>query len=268
MTITLSIHRVGMGEYYVYVVLYCCFFMVSNISETRVLDIKSGSITLPILKLFTRDIELICEQLTKKVSFAPDFFRDAPILIDISDICSDEQDIVEFSVLVEMLRHLGLAPIGIRGGTTDQHRAARSVHLVVFSMHETTREIKIPPTEPCPSTSIPPVVSVHATKLINQPVRSGQRVYAVGGDLVVLSQVSAGAELMADGNIHVYSTLRGRALAGMQGNVEARIFCTDLQAELVAVGNQYKTSEKFENISPGKPVQIFLQNGELMIKYL
>ena len=103
------------------------------------------------------------------------------------------------------------------------------------------------------------------TKLITHPIRSGQRIYAAG-DLVIMAQVSAGAEIIAEGNIHVYSTLRGRALAGVQGNIEARIFCFDLQAELISIAGNYKVSEDLGASARNKPVQIYLQEKALIIK--
>jgi septum site-determining protein MinC len=103
------------------------------------------------------------------------------------------------------------------------------------------------------------------TVLITQPVRSGQRIYAAG-DLVILAQVSAGAEIIAEGNIHVYNTIRGRALAGVQGNTQARIFCFDLQAELISIAGNYKVSEDLDESMRNKPVQIYLQGQSLIIK--
>ncbi|WP_373508014.1 septum site-determining protein MinC, partial [Thiocapsa sp.] len=104
--------------------------------------------------------------------------------------------------------------------------------------------------------------------LVTRPVRSGQRVYAVGGDLSIIAAVSSGAELMADGNIHVYGPLRGRALAGMKGNTAARIFCQDLQAELVSVAGHYRVSENIPSELRGVPVQIYLDQKILRIEKL
>jgi septum site-determining protein MinC len=101
--------------------------------------------------------------------------------------------------------------------------------------------------------------------MITHPVRSGQRIYSTG-DLIILAQVSAGAEIMAEGNIHVYGSLRGRALAGVQGNTEARIFCSDLQAELISIAGNYKVSEDLNGTVLHQPVQIYLQNHTLVIK--
>ena len=100
--------------------------------------------------------------------------------------------------------------------------------------------------------------------LITHPIRSGQRIYAKG-DLTILSLVSAGSEIMAEGNIHVYGALRGRALAGVQGNSESRIFCSALQAELVSIAGHYKINEELDTIDPHKPAQIFLKDQALII---
>ena len=102
-------------------------------------------------------------------------------------------------------------------------------------------------------------------RLITQPVRSGTQVYARGGDLVVTAAVSPGAELVADGNIHVYGPLRGRALAGAGGDAEARIFCSRLEAELVSIAGRYLVSEQLPPELHGAPVQIALVDDQLTV---
>ncbi|MDH5327151.1 MAG: septum site-determining protein MinC, partial [Gammaproteobacteria bacterium] len=110
------------------------------------------------------------------------------------------------------------------------------------------------------------VFVTETSKFIKQPIRSGQRVYAKGGDLVILGAVNHGAEVMADGNIHIYAPLRGRALAGLDGNSESRIFCHSMEAELVAVAGNYRV---FEDKVPAdlykKSVQIYLEGEQLKI---
>src|SRR5206468_5302718 len=103
------------------------------------------------------------------------------------------------------------------------------------------------------------------SRLIMQPVRSGTQIYARSTDLVVTAPVSAGAEIMADGNIHVYAALRGRALAGADGDVEARIFCSRLEAELVSIAGRYLVSEQLPAEQRGFPVQIALVDDQLTI---
>ncbi|MGH8553382.1 MAG: septum site-determining protein MinC, partial [Methylococcales bacterium] len=115
--------------------------------------------------------------------------------------------------------------------------------------------------------AVAPVERATST-LVERPVRSGQRVYAANGDLIVLATVSAGAEIIAEGNIHVYGTLRGRALAGVKGDLNARIFCTDLQAELVSISGQYQISEGIDHSLHGKAAQIYLSGESLFIEML
>jgi septum site-determining protein MinC len=104
--------------------------------------------------------------------------------------------------------------------------------------------------------------------LVDRPVRSGQRIYAAGGDLTVVAPVSSGAELMADGNIHIYAALRGRVIAGLKGDAKARIFCSDLQAELVSVAGHYRVSENIPAELKGRQVQVFLDSEVLRIEPL
>jgi len=122
------------------------------------------------------------------------------------------------------------------------------------------------PQRPPVQATTPPPPS-HAL-LITQPVRSGQRVYAKGTDLIVMAPVGYGAEIMADGHIHVYNTLRGRALAGVRGDTECRIFCRDLQAELVSIAGNYRISEDLEEELRGQPVQIYMRDTALIIESL
>jgi len=108
-------------------------------------------------------------------------------------------------------------------------------------------------------------VPVSANKLITTPIRSGQQVYAPGGDLVVLAPVSAGAEILADGNIHVYGPLRGRALAGVKGDTEARIFCQSLEAELISIAGNYKVNEDLQKEHWKEGIQARLEGDQLVI---
>ena len=144
------------------------------------------------------------------------------------------------------------------------HYCYRVILFIVWALQPTSENKKIltPPPEPQAQPSDP---ETSQALLITQPIRSGQRIYAKG-DLVITAQVSAGAEIMAEGNIHVYNTLRGRASAGVQGNTEARIFCFDLQAEIVSIAGIYKVSEDIDDAFRNKPVQIYLQDQAFIIK--
>jgi septum site-determining protein MinC len=228
-------------------------------------EIKWGSINVPILKLLSDDLEAVASSLQQKVKQAPDFFRNAPVVIDLHDLAVPDAEL-DFSRLVQALHECGLVPVGVRGGVESQHHAARVAALAVLAdtKHESAHHAPSPKPAARPAVHIEPAIG----KLIDHPIRSGQRIYAAGGDLVVLAPVSAGAEIMADGNIHVYNSLRGRALAGVQGNLNSRIFCLDLQAELVSIGGHYKISENLSDSVRGKPVQIYFRDNSLVIEDL
>lgn len=249
--------------------------MSANSPEQRrqlaALEIKAGSITLPILKLFTADLGVLSVQLEQKLGRAPEFFRNAPIIVDLGELDPDRERL-DFPALIEILRGLDLSPVGVRGGNAVQQYAAQAAKLAILADIKGETHVAHPAAAPAvpaksPAPPQPPKPS-GPTKLIDHPVRSGQRIYAAGGDLIVLAQVSPGAEIMADGNIHIYGSLKGRALAGVQGNLEARIFCSDLQAELVAIGGHYKISENLDGVERGRPVQVYLNDNSLIIEHL
>jgi len=232
------------------------------------IELKSGSITLPILKVLTTDLAEIKQHLDLKLGKAPEFFRNAPIIIDLCELDEPLKKGLEFGELLNIVHAVSLVPVGMRGGNPEQQADAQALKLAVLA--EVKGEPQVNQTAGANRRSVPPPrqPAVTSTKVIDQPVRSGQRVYAVGGDLIVMAQVSPGAEIMADGNIHVYGSLKGRALAGVQGNLEARIFCTDLQAQLVAIGGHYRTSESEDESFKGKLVQILLKDDALIIEQL
>jgi septum site-determining protein MinC len=231
------------------------------------LEFKSSTFSVPVLVLSSDDLVVIEQQLQEKISLAPEFFRNSPLVFDLQEINKHGYDI-EITALTNIIRKAGLLPIGIRGGNVQQNKQALELHIPVYSVHsgsvsaEAQKQKTIIPV-PEPKTEID--TDIIATTMITQPIRSGQRIYA-SGDLVILAQVSAGAEIMAEGNIHVYNTLRGRALAGVRGNAEARIFCFDLQAELISIAGNYKISEDLDETVRDKPVQIYLQDHALIIK--
>lgn len=227
-----------------------------------VLEFKSSTFSVPVLVLSSNDLTTIEQQLQKKIQLAPEFFRNSPVVFDVQEL--NKQNLaIDISALADIIRKAGLLPIGIRGGNEQQNKNALTLQIPTYSIHnnlstETQKQKKIAQPVPEPSTEL-------SATLITQPIRSGQRIYA-SGDLIILAQVSAGAEIMAEGNIHIYNTLRGRALAGVQGNPDARIFCFDLQAELISIAGNYKISEDISDDVRNKPVQIYLQEHSLIIK--
>ncbi|MFI3199362.1 MAG: septum site-determining protein MinC [Methylococcaceae bacterium] len=236
------------------------------------LEFKSSTFSVPVLVVAIDDLVVIEQQLQEKTSLAPEFFKNSPVVLDLQEINKQGYDI-DIVALTDTVRKAGLLPVGIRGGNVQQNKQALEQLIPVYSMHSGSVSVE----NQKQKTTVAPVIETKAdvdvdietdaavTTLITQPIRSGQRIYAAG-DLVILSQVSAGAEIMAEGNIHVYNTLRGRALAGVRGNSDARIFCFDLQAELISIAGNYKISEDLDESVRNKPVQIYLQDQALIIK--
>jgi septum site-determining protein MinC len=240
-----------------------------SLSKTA-FEFKSASLTVPVMLLTSNDLLRIEEQLAERVSRASDFFRHSPVLIDLQQLVKRQLPL-RIEDIVSVVRQQGLLPIGIRGGDEQQQQQAVTLALPVHGLASTQ------------STAAPARAAVEASKvslsaqaaeaaaenrLISQPVRSGQRVYA-RGDLIVTATVSAGAEIMAEGNIHVYGSLRGRALAGVLGDSNSRIFCMDLQAELISIAGIYQLrDDSSEKHDAQRPVQISLEDQALTIKHL
>lgn len=232
--------------------------------KKSVLEFKSMSLNTLVLVVSGVDFKQIEIQLKEKISQAPEFFKHASLLIDLKNSHNQEQS-VDISALVKWLLEKKIFPIGISGGDDEQNKQAITLNIPIHTIRPSYNSDTIQ--QQASEKDTEPVNSVIENKLISLPIRSGQRVYA-RGDLTILSHVSAGAEVMAEGNIHVYGALRGRALAGVQGDISSRIFCADLQAELVSVAGYYKISEELDKKKYQKPTQVFLQGEVLIIETL
>jgi len=237
-------------------------------SQKSALEFKSTSLNVPVLLLSDNNLTSIAQQLQEKINQAPEFFKNSPLLIDFQKL-TNQNLALSVTELTDLVRHLGLMPIGIRGGNEQQTAESLAINLPVHSIHGQNsslaekKSVKPIPTQTSENTRDNKLSLEN--KLITQPVRSGQRVYAKG-DLIVTATVSAGAELLAEGNIHIYGSLRGRALAGVLGNIQSRIFCSDLQAELISIAGIYQLSDDMGRQVSQKPVQISLENQTLIIK--
>ncbi|WP_394754699.1 septum site-determining protein MinC [Crenothrix sp.] len=232
-----------------------------------VLEFKSGSFSVPTLILSGNDLHLIEQQLQEKIKLAPEFFKNSPVVIDLKEI-TKQNIALDVAAITEITRKYGLLPIGIRGGSQQQNKDSLELRIPVYSNSNRTTGTEAQKPTPAAAADISPKKDAPPTAMvITQPIRSGQRIYS-HGDLVILAQVSAGAEILAEGNIHVYGSLRGRALAGVQGNTHARIFCTHLQAELISIAGNYKISEDLGKGFYNKPVHIYLKDYTLVIKEL
>jgi septum site-determining protein MinC len=232
----------------------------SAAAQEPVFELKSGHFTLPVLRLLQADLEALDEQLLARIKQAPGFFRNAPVVIDMSQLAKQQSE-VDFALLVGLMRGYGMVPVALQGGTPKQQEMAEFLELAILAGNK-----PITPPDADRSNQAKPALKSAVAKLITRPIRSGQRAYAAGRDLIVLASVSSGAEVIADGNIHVYGTLRGRALAGVRGNREARIFCQKLKAELVAIAGQYRVSDQLEAFHSDTPAQVYMSEKKLLIE--
>jgi septum site-determining protein MinC len=242
-------------------------------------EIKSANLPLVALLLKSTDMNALAHDLAQRFADEPDFFDQDALLIDLSPLQPDAADqSLDFQALIELISRYQLVPVAIKGGSPPQMMAALQAGLLpVPDAHLVSGKPKTAPRaattaaaqdsaprrpEPPPPAPISPAAAAPAVLgalVIDKPLRSGQQVYARGRDLVVLAMVNAGAEVIADGHIHVYAPLRGKAMAGARGNVDARIFALELNAELLSIAGVYRTSEHPlpANVQ-GKPAQVRL----------
>lgn len=231
-------------------------------------EIKSAQLPLVALLLKTPDWELLASDLLRQfgpTGESPDFFDNDPLVLDFSSLPADSP-VQDLKPLLQTLRACRLLAVAARGAGAVWMQAALALGLVEAPLDlPRVRPARAEPVRPAavaePAREAARKVPGPATLVIDKPLRSGQKVYARGGDLVVLAMVNQGAEVVADGNIHVYAPLRGKAMAGASGNTQARIFSLCLEPELISIAGVYRTSEN--PLAPdihGKPAQVRLSN--------
>lgn len=246
-------------------------------TETPVFELKGSVMTVLVLHIKETDADCLYPQLERKMGKSRPFFNSAPVLIDLSAADEQGQAALDFMLLADTLRRLGLVPVGVRGGVECQSERVLQAGLALLPTIKTEKTVtsstEKQPSEPVtvkeknqaePSDNVPSQIAKTAsTKVITLPVRSGQQVFAPEGDLVILSSVNAGAEVLAAGNIHVYGALRGRAMAGIHGDTTARIFSLQCNPELVAVAGEYVVNELLDDTLVNHSVMISLVEGRL-----
>ena len=215
-------------------------------SAPATFEIKSANLPLVALRLKSADLAALASELTQQYGDLPDFFDNEPLVIDLSALAPDSEA-VDFAGLVALLRRHRMAPLAFKGGSEAQAAQALAAGLVAAPDAVAARVNPAPArpeteTDPAPVAPEPPPVAQPAL-VIDKPLRSGQQVYARGRDLVVMAMVNAGAEVIADGHIHVYAPLRGKAIAGARGNADARIVALSLEPELISIAGIYRTTE-------------------------
>jgi septum site-determining protein MinC len=251
-------------------------------------ELKGSTVTLTVVRLLSGELADVERDLREKIATGPRFFANAPVILDLEQV-RDIRPGLDFPALVELLKELALVPVGVRHATLAQQEAAIAAGLAVVKgggvrelptaprpvdasearAEKPRAPTKIQPPSPKSPRAAESSDSVVRAKTVNRPVRSGQQIFAKDRDLVVLGAVNAGAEVVADGDIHIYGPLRGRALAGAKGDRNARIFCRNLAAELVAIAGHYQVSD--ESVPPevrGRAVQIYLDGENLRFELL
>lgn len=224
-------------------------------------EIKSANLPLVALLLKTANLSRLSAEFAQQFGDTPNFFDHDSLVIDLFSLQTAEPNAsFDFAALLHLLRQYRLTPLAVRGGTPAQMAQAAAVGLVSALDATIQRSTSAPPA-PVP---LPVLTATPATSalVIDKPLRSGQQVYARGRDLVLLAMVNPGAEVMADGHIHVYAPLRGKAIAGARGNADARIFALSMAPELISVAGIYRTSEvALPSTVWGKAAQVRLVQG-------
>ncbi len=246
-------------------------------------ELKIGQVGIANLRVRELDVATLVAEMRERVERAPKLFGRAAVIVDFGSLsrCPGED---EARRLIEGLRSAGVLPVGLAFGTREIDALAERLGLPLLAKFRAQyepvggaepaaeqepaprRRRSEPAPEPAPAPAATPApVPASTGQMQVQPVRSGQQVYAQGRDLTVCAMVGNGAEVIADGSIHIYGSLRGRALAGARGDVNARIFCREFNAELVAIAGQYRVLESIPAELRGKPVQVWLENDKLQM---
>jgi septum site-determining protein MinC len=230
----------------------------ADATHQSAIDIRFGQVGLVQVRIRTTDPGVILDELTGRIATAPRFFERTAVCLDLSAL-ETTPDVAQVRGVIDAVRRAGMLSIGLTTGSLGVEALSSALQIPVLSHFRAQNQV-VPVVQAAP----PPPESAGAPALIHQQtVRSGQRVYARNRDLVVTATVGAGAEVMADGCVHIYGALRGRAMAGARDDVTARVFCQEFHAELVSIAGVFRV---FETIPPdlaGKPVQAWLDGDDL-----
>ena len=215
------------------------------------------------------DIAQVAQDLQTRLGDTPDFFDNDPVLVDLQHL-EEQAGPLDLPALVQLLRSFRMNPVALR-----PNNAANEVAAILAGLFLTTEARTLPQS---PATQevvrevevirevVREVASGGSAMVVDKPLRSGQHLYAKGGDLVMLAMVNPGAEIMADGHIHVYAPLRGKAIAGAKGDTSARIFTNSLEAELLSIAGVYRTSDApLPKEVAGKAAQVCLVGDKLVM---
>jgi septum site-determining protein MinC len=244
-------------------------------------DLRFGQVGLACVRVRRVDAAALCEELERRVHSAPQLFARAAVVLDLSHLPRLPDD-GTVDALLEAVRSAGMLPVGLAYGTSETEALAKRMGLPLIAKFRAAYEpasgsVAPPPAaEPAPRAAEPPrqapmepqAAPAQGTLHHDSAVRSGQQIYARDRDLVVTGTVANGSEVIADGDIHIYGGLRGRAMAGAQGDTAARIFVSDFRAELVAIAGHYRVFEQIPNDLEGQSVRCWLEGEKLLIARL
>ena len=228
-------------------------------------QLKGSVITIFILELYRYSRSEFAQQLSDKVNQAPELFYQSPVIISLGKVAENTIEI-DFIELLDLCQQSNLQPIAFKSADNRFIQAINATGIPLLS--ETGSQAAARPLPEIAQPDNQPQVKLESrkSKVITRPVRSGQQVYAEGTDLIILSQVSEGAEVLADGNIHVYGALRGRALAGIQGDTSARVFCQKLEAELISIAGHFILSDAMRDKAWKQAAHAYLDEQTLHVE--
>ncbi|WP_254458796.1 septum site-determining protein MinC [Xanthomonas sacchari] len=243
-----------------------------NLDFEQAGELKIGQVGIANLRVRTLDVARLSQEMRERVQRAPKLFGRAAVIIDFGGL-AQTPDVATAQALLNGLRDAGVLPVALAYGTREIEELSVALGLPLLAKFRAQYERfdgGAPAAAPAPVSPPPPPPPAPAARpqpgrMQKNAVRSGQQLYAENCDLTVVATVGAGAEVISDGSIHIYGSLRGRALAGAQGNTEARIFCRDFHAELVAIAGHYKVLDDIPKELRGKAVQVWLEQDQIMI---
>ncbi|HTV85882.1 MAG TPA: septum site-determining protein MinC [Dyella sp.] len=257
--------------------------MTVKMDTTEACDLRFGQVGIACVRVKRPDAAALCEELERRVRAAPQLFSRAAVVLDLSHLLNLPDD-GTVDALLEAVRSAGMLPVGLAYGTSATEALAQRMGLPLIAKFRAAYEPadggSIAP--PAPSATPAPAPAPVREPVLSAPapgstlgaqhhegaVRSGQQVYARDRDLVVTAAIANGAEVIADGSIHIYGSLKGRAMAGAQGDAKARIYVSDFRAELVAIAGHYRVFEQIPKDLEGQSVQCWLDGEKLLIARL
>jgi len=254
--------------------------MNAKMEATEACDLRFGQVGIACVRVRRPDAAALCEELERRVRSAPQLFARAAVVLDLSHLLNLPDD-GTVDALLEAVRSAGMLPVGLAYGTSATEALAQRMGLPLIAKFRAAYEPadggSIAPPTPTPNAAPASAPAPVREPVLSQPegsvgaqrhdgtVRSGQQIYARDRDLVVTGTIANGAEVIADGSIHIYGSLKGRAMAGAQGDAKARIFISDFRAELVAIAGHYRVFEQLPKDLEGQSVQCWLDGEKLLI---